>query len=393
MHRIWPLAIAIGVSVRLVIWWATIGSNDVTGWSEHAASVGEFGLAEAYRASQVFNHPPLIGLFSSWMWDLADQDMQIFARLIKLPGLAGELLAMLALHRIGGIRLAALYALLPAPILVAAYHGNTDCLYAAFALIAALVWDRKCYMLAGFALAAALNVKLIPLVLVPLFVIASPNRKALIRFSLALGLGMLPYLLPALQAGEAMYRNMITYNSNPDEWGFLALLNDAEKRPETQALVMPLRVFVLEAGRYVIMGSSIALALCSRRRLRLSMREQVALVAALFLFFAPGFGVQYVAFVVPLLLAVSVYAGVFWGVTSGAFIGTLYVFFLRADGKWLSEFYSPFPGWAPELGIVAWAGLGAWIYLHLTSAWRKSSKPADATADDCSVEPAQPEAS
>lgn len=377
MRWTWPVAIALGVGVRLWIWWVTIGTNDVIGWANHATNVHQLGLAETYRTFQLYNHPPLAGLYSAWAIVSANRDVMAFAHWLKLPGLLGEALSMVILARLGGARLAGIYALMPAPILVAAYHGNTDCLYAALALLAAVAFDRKRYTLAGLVLAAALNVKLIPLVLVPLFVIAAPSWSAFARFSLALSIGIVPYVPSALEAGAAMYRNMIAYNSSADEWGFMALLNDAERAPATRGIATPLRQAVLFLGRYLIMGSAFALALASRLRLRLSMREQVALMSGLFMFLAPGFGIQYVAFVAPLLMAVNITAGVFWGVSSGLFAGALYYLFRQPSQPgepWYSAFSVPFPGWAPELGVVAWAGLGAWIFLHLRGAWRATSR-------------------
>jgi hypothetical protein len=104
------------------------------------------------------------------------------------------------------------------------------------------------------------------------------------------------------------------------------------------------------------------------------------LVAGLFLFFAPGFGVQYVAFLAPLLMAVNARAGVFWGVASGVFAGALYAFYLVPGSRWYSAFYAPYPGWTPDLGIVAWAGLGVWLARHLTGAWNATAAPAAAGA-------------
>lgn len=373
---LWPALIAIGVLARLLIWWTTIGSNDVMGWANHADSVGRIGLAETYRNVRLYNHPPLAGLYSAWALGAAQRDVFVFARLIKLPALLGEALAMILLARHGGARLAALYALMPAPILVAAYHGNTDCLYAALTLLAALAWDRGRYAGAGLAMAAALNVKLIPLVLVPVFVLSSPSVGALVRFSLALAVAAIPYVPPLLSAGEAMYRNMVAYNSSGDEWGFLALLNDAERSPATRLFATPVRDAVLFLGRYLIMGGAAGLAVASRLRLRLSLLEQTALASSLFMFFAPGFGIQYVAFPAPLILAVSARAGVFWGVASGAFAAALYASFLveSEPGEPLySSFHPPFPGYCPEIGVVAWAGIGAWAFLRLRAAWRATA--------------------
>ena len=66
-----------------------------------------------------------------------------------------------------------------------------------------------------------------------------------------------------------------------------------------------------------------------------------------------------------------------------AFIGALYAIYLMPGDAWLSRFHNaPFPGWIQEVGLVAWAGLGVWIYLHLTAAWRATSSQKCATASD-----------
>ena len=93
-----------------------------------------------------------------------------FARWTKLPGLAGEALGMSALWRFCGRPAFAVYALCPAAILISGFHGNTDCLYVALVLVAAIAFDRQRYFLSGLLWSAALNVKLMPLVLIPMVV-------------------------------------------------------------------------------------------------------------------------------------------------------------------------------------------------------------------------------
>jgi hypothetical protein len=47
---------------------------------------------------------------------------------MKLPSLAGELLALFLLWRYAGRPVAAIYALSPVAILISSFHGNTDSL-------------------------------------------------------------------------------------------------------------------------------------------------------------------------------------------------------------------------------------------------------------------------
>ena len=224
-RRIWLAAVLGGAAARLWLWWVSLGTNDVTSWYKYGESIAANGLAETYRNIQLFNHPPLMGLYAMQAWWWSGKDLWTFAHLMKIPGLAGEALTLWALWRFAGPKASAAYAWLPAAIFVSGFHGNTDCLYAALLLVAVIAFDRQRYFFAGLLLAAALNVKLIPLVLLPLVFLGPPNRKALLRLTAGLAVGAAPFVVPALAAGPAMYRNMVGYNSNAVNWGFFAILN------------------------------------------------------------------------------------------------------------------------------------------------------------------------
>jgi hypothetical protein len=80
----------------------------------------------------------------------------------KLPGLAGEAVSLWALWKFAGFRAFAVYACLPAAILVSGFHGSTDSLCAALVLVAAIAFDRERYFTSSVLWSAALNVKLVP---------------------------------------------------------------------------------------------------------------------------------------------------------------------------------------------------------------------------------------
>jgi len=360
-----------GVAVRLWLWWVSIGSTDVQIWGDHGSAVLANGLTHTYEHRTSFNHPPLIGLYVRWIWSWAQGDWWAFARAIKLPGLAGEALALWALWRFASPRAFAAYALVPAPILVASFHGNTDCLYAALVLVAAIAFDKERYFLSGVLWGATLNVKLLPLALVPLVVLGPPDRRAFLRLGAGASLGLIPFIPPALTAASSMYRNMLTYNSNGDNWGVLAILNLAMDVPNLAVVGEWLREAFISIGRYLILGSVAGVALLSRFRTRLPMTEQAALGASLFLVLAPGFGVQYVAFAAPLLCFVSASTGLWWGWSSGLFIGVVYWSFMRQWEPMFSAFTSRFPGPTPVLGILAWAVLAHFVWTRLRAAWQR----------------------
>src|SRR4051794_9395652 len=264
--EICAIVILVGAIARLLLWWNSIGSNDVLIWYSHAEAIRIYGIAGTYEQVQAFNHPPLVGLYARAALALADADMHAFARLIKLPALAGEALAMALLWRFAGCRTAAVYALLPAPILVSAFHGNTDCLLAALLLGSALAFDRDLYLLAGLLFGAAMNVRVVPLVLVPVVLLATPSVRALSRLAAGLAIAAIPFVFPALTAHQAMIRNMVSYTPNPDNWAHLSVLNPALDQPLLAWLAAPARDWYIENGRYLVLLAIVAVAVLARIR-------------------------------------------------------------------------------------------------------------------------------
>ena len=371
-RRFWLAVVLGGAAARLWLWWVSLGCNDVTSWYKYAESIAANGLIETYRNIQLFNHPPLIGLYAMQAWWWSGEDLWTFAHLIKIPGLAGEALILWALWRFAGPKASAAYAWLPAAILVSGFHGNTDCLYVALVLVAVIAFDRQRYFLAGLLLAGALNVKLLPLMLVPLVFIGSPNRKALLRLTAGLAIGAAPFVVPALSAGHAMYRNMVSYNSNAVNWGLLAILNQCVGIPALGKWAAATKDFYLVAGRYVILAAITGVALQAKSRNCRPMAEQAALGAALFLLLTPGFGVQYVIFVAPLLCLVDMPQALRWGWVSGLFIGVVYWAFRVAAAHPTSLIDSDFPLHAWVIGLAAWAILLHFVWRHSKSSGNRN---------------------
>lgn len=361
----WLLAGLGGVALRLCLWLAAIGSNDVFLWHDHALNVAMNGIAGAYRQSPEFNHPPLMGLYAAQALQWAYENIAVFARLLKLPGLMGEGLSLWALWRFGGPRCFAAYAWLPVAILISGFHGNTDCLYAAFLLVAAIAFDRKRFLLSGLLFAAALNVKMLPLVLLPLPLLGLRDRRSFGRFTAGLVLGLLPYLPPALTSAGAMYRNMIAYNSRQENWGVLIFLLHGARVPGLDRLMVPVRDWYVTFGRYVMLAAIVAVGLFARFRRKLPMTEQVALGAALFLLLTPGFGVQYLILPAPALCLVDLPMGLAWGWLSGLFLGFAYWIFLEPGPLMVTRFHDGLPAKVWMLGLAAWASLLVFVWRRM----------------------------
>ena len=128
------LIILIGVLARIVVVFLSDGSNDVRAWSDFASLVAGKGVCACYSEVAACNHPPVSLLSSVGVRHVALLLQIPFSIVFKFSSLLAELFTMVCLYRFlsdtGGARkrllLLSLYAFSPLPILVTAFHGNTD---------------------------------------------------------------------------------------------------------------------------------------------------------------------------------------------------------------------------------------------------------------------------
>jgi hypothetical protein len=202
------------------------GSNDMANWEYFARILHQEGLSATYEAFPRFNHPPL----AAWMALLASKVSAWsgipFRLTWKLHELLADLLALARLWRhfaprgpLGAAAAVAIFGCNPVSIAVSAFHGNTDSLCAMLALWAALLHGRARFATAGLALAAAVNVKVVALLLVPgRFLLCATPRQAL-RLAAGLALGSLPIVWALCRLPAAFYENVFGYASQIDAWG------------------------------------------------------------------------------------------------------------------------------------------------------------------------------
>jgi hypothetical protein len=131
---------------------------------------------------------------------------------------------------------AAGYAWSLCAILVGGYHCNTDTIYAFFCLLSVYyLEERRAWLAGGLALAAAVNVKLTPVLLVPVLLLSARRWPDALRFVGGLAVGVVPFVPVLVLAGDKFYANAIRYGSNPDNWGVTYLLMLATGGPPADA--------------------------------------------------------------------------------------------------------------------------------------------------------------
>jgi hypothetical protein len=271
----------------------------------------------------------------------------------------------------------ALFSCNPVSIAITSFHGNTDSMCAGLMLAAAFLHQRGRMFLAGLVLAGAVNVKLIPMILLPGFFILCRDWRSALRFALGFGLGVVPIAVACLVVPEEFVKNAVRYKSQLNRWGLITW--GFESKHEYPALSNLIMVEYRKVGRYVVLGVATLFALLGRSA-RLDAVRFGAIGFAVFLFVAPGFGVQYMVWVVPLLCAASLLHGLWWAVLGGAYTVLVYHSFLVPEEWPLRSAHGSIINHTIGLiGAYAWVVLGVFLYRQLLAVLREG-RFADAIA-------------
>ncbi|HET8644934.1 MAG TPA: glycosyltransferase 87 family protein [Vicinamibacteria bacterium] len=343
----------LALAARLALALNSVGTNDIRFWRGFGELVSTHGVVRAYALDSWFNHPPLMGWLAACIHHLSAWSGIRFEVLFKLPSIAASVAAVVLVHRSGrpGLAALALFALNPADVLVSGYHGSTDGLCAFLGALAVRCADRGRPLACGLALAAALNVKLIPVVLVvPLA--AFFGRRELRRYAAALALGGLPFLPPLLWEREAFLHNVVHYSSFRGNWGLGLFVIQAHAR--LPALSAALWAFAVTAGKPLILASSVAAGLVQARWRAFSAWELAGLALAAFLVLTPGFGVQYLVYPVAILFVAGRRFGLAYAYLSGLFIFLVYLTYWTGTIPPYSDFVRPFDVFASLFGFAVW---------------------------------------
>ena len=86
-----------------------------------------------------------------------------------------------------------------------------------------------------------------------------------------------------------------------------------------------------------------------------------------FLVFTPGFGVQYLSWVVATGIFLGLYGSFLYSITSGIFIFSVYTYWSRGF-PWYnadSDIAGPWKGVSENLEVLAWCYMAVWLVVSL----------------------------
>lgn len=369
------MAFVIGLVARILLVATSIGTNDVVFKILWAKLVREDGIAHAYSRMWELNHPPLSLLLMHW-YDLLAERLGIeYTDVFRLAQVASDVATAAALLWIGRREPekeepAAIFMLLPAAMFLSGFHCNTDPMMIAFLCAGLVLLRRDLAFLAGLLFGLSFGIKVVALFAVP-FAFAVLSRRRW-QFLGGFGLASAIIFLPAtLLAGPVVLRNVFSYSGFSGKWGFPALALTLEQwmaEPRTTWLYQA-AVWYAEYGKYLIIAALGSLWFAFLRRfggsdLTRPLLQVIPVVFATVLFFAPGFGAQYLLW--PLALLPFALRRLTYWITAAAISAYLFVTYTIWSGGfpwWYADSIAP----APLKPLVVVLGIPLWLWLGLVA--------------------------
>lgn len=369
-------ALAFVAKVLLAI--LTLGSFDTLTWQRDLDAIRAHGVPSLYREGisyispegrllieQPFIHPPFI-VHALQAWESLSKATRLPVRFwmrftCAVADVASLILLAAILHRSGVDRVLerlCLVATCPPSILISGFHGNTDPIMMTFVLASIYFLEsRRAPWAAGVSLGMALNFKLAALMFTPALLLYLPGirRKSALGGAAAVTFlaGSMPYLV---QDPRLILNRIGEYKSQFGPWGIgrlcASLVHDGSFGVACDAYSTH--------GRLVVMLLITAAAIwATLRKNKPSLLLQCGLAAFIFLALTPGFGVQYLAWLIPFTALLSRWPAVVYHTVSGAFLLAYYNRVMHAWPAYLANTFDQ-PAW---YGHVIYLGLLCWIVI------------------------------
>jgi len=315
-------ASVVAFALKLYLALTTYGNSDMWYWEAFAAKIHQSGALALYRDgiqlfrdgafyhSMIFNHPPFMTrVLPAWDWlaTVSHAPLRFWLRLASSLADVGSVVLvwkLLARYREQTLRPLglALVALSPVSIMVSGFHGNTDPIMIFFILLSIyLIENRGMALLAGIAFGMATNVKIVPVIFAPaiLFYIPSLGRRA--QFAMAAIVTFTAASMPYLAMEPALlWHRVFNYNAMPGFWGLSLMAQSVEKHLPALSPITGVYLNHPGVAKWLALTAVVAAGFWMNRHTeKPPLFSQCGINAFLFLFLISGFGVHYLAWLVP----------------------------------------------------------------------------------------------
>jgi len=310
----WILVTAIIATIaKLYCAFTTFGTDDVYLYFRYGEVVHAGGLSFALT-NPIFNLTPVAAEYPAFLSGWLNGNEKYFPFFLKLPGILayfGSVLALLWLRRrIPQIPAYALilFAASPVSFMIDGFHGNFDSVMVFLLLLAACACasDRPSWLGCAAFIALACQIKVVALLLTPVFAFYWLHRKLGFRFMIVAGIGIVLGWLPGLLASPSSFmRNVFGYGGVWGIWGvtyLLRLTGYSEFQTIHWIQLTSAQLFVSQLLKLTIIFLVLWVAWRSRKSDTFGLFGALGFAWIAFYALAPGMGMQYMLWFAPFLL-------------------------------------------------------------------------------------------
>ena len=315
--------------LKLAIAYNTFGTNDVVTFYMFARSLADHGLEWTYQNGfvwfsnfPVFNHPPLTAYYLQFIGYISHQEFfrscgLTFPFLLRLPGIIADLVVVIILMRLQQVddRLRipswalALFAISPVSVMISGFHGNTDPIVVMFLVLAAYACLLTRPVLCGISFALSCQVKVIPLLFLPIIFFYWLERDAAKRFATPFVLLSLTMCAePLIRCPTLLLKNVLGYGGFWGGWGisYCLSLTDWPQFSGTGFFKLPPAAVAVSFLLKLTIVAAVFLLAWRRRQLPgRAVIDSIAYAWIVFFVFAPGVCPQYMVWLAPFVLLLS----------------------------------------------------------------------------------------
>jgi hypothetical protein len=375
-----PIALA-AFLLKVIMALSTYGSTDVLLFETDLTKIRHDGAVALYRdgistrwcghGEQLpcppFIHPPfVIHALEGWgfLSRISGLPMRVWLRFTCALADLGSVFLVLGIVRkfrptwSAGPALVVM-ALCPISVLVSGFHGNTDPIMMFLVLLSVYLIETGAPVIAaGGALGASTSIKLVPLILLPALLLhlrSFRQRTAFLGAAAAVFvIGGLPFVA---QSPALVFGRVFGYEPQMGPWGLgrIAVVVGGQHEWADH---------LSGALKLLALGSTVAVSLWMRKsHPGTPLFVQCGFVMSVFLALTPGFGVQYLSWLVPWAVALGIYGMVAFYLVSTAFMFTYYT--VGSGGfPWYFANTLERPPWH---GTVILLGFICWVVVVITA--------------------------
>jgi Dolichyl-phosphate-mannose-protein mannosyltransferase len=394
LSRYWLGAIItatlLGTLIKLYFAFFTTGSADVAGYVDYVAKIHQYGVRAYYYigpANNTFNNPPfMIHALRALDW-LATKTHLSFPFCLRLVSTLADVGTIAVMWRVAGnfmprrsaALLVVLLAVCPIAIVISGFHGSTASeMVFLLVLSVYLLEEKNRVALAGAIFGMALNVKISALMLALAMLLYLPGWRDRAKFAGAAAavflIGSLPYLL---QEPRIIAKAVLGYSSIYSNWGWTSLM--VRWYPEAPQYVRePFEVkgihgvFASTAKWLIlvlILGASFAM---NRLKTRPSLFLQCGLIITIFLVLTPGYGSQYVMWLLPWVVILGLRPAIIYYAAGSIYTVITYAcYYAFASSPCAGEvfFYAMIICW---VAIILMLGFYVRAIMHPAAQWKQT---------------------